>query len=43
MSKSKHVAAERAAWIERAQELGFTSVGISAARADEEARGWRPG
>ena len=33
MSKSKHVAAERAAWIKRrAQELGFTSVGISVAR-----------
>ena len=39
MSKSKHVASERAAWIKRrAKELGFTSVGISAARAlDEEA------
>ena len=33
MSKSKHVAAERAAWIKRrAKELGFTSVGISVAR-----------
>ena len=32
MSKSKHVASERAAWIKRrAQELGFTSVGISVA------------
>ena len=33
MSKSKHVASERAAWIKRrAKELGFTSVGISVAR-----------
>ena len=33
MSKSKHVASERAAWVKRrAQELGFTSVGISVAR-----------
>ena len=33
MAKSKHVAAERAGWIKRrAQELGFTSVGISVAR-----------
>ena len=32
MSKTKHVASERAAWIKRrAQELGFTSVGISVA------------
>ena len=33
MAKTKHVAAERAAWLKhRAQELGFTSVGISMAR-----------
>ena len=32
MSKTKHVASQRAAWIKRrAQELGFTSVGISVA------------
>ena len=33
MAKSKHLAAERSAWIKRrAQELGFASVGISTAR-----------
>ena len=33
MSRTTHVASERAAWLKRrAEELGFTSVGISVAR-----------